>query len=222
MPPRVIAFDIIETVFPIEPLRPAFVEKGLPGQALELWFARALRDGFALAATDSYVPFRTLLFEGLCGFLRDAGHASAESAAAELLAGMGALSPRAEARAAFEAARHSGAGLVALSNGSQAATESLLQQAGLLGLVDRVVSVDEVRCFKPRREVYRHAASVTDHPPESLALVAIHPWDLHGAKRAGFATGFLTAGEPFPESMAAPDVRGGTLTEVVEQLVART
>lgn len=50
--PRVVAFDIVETTFSLESLRPLLSAQGIPGASLETWFARLLRDAFALAATD--------------------------------------------------------------------------------------------------------------------------------------------------------------------------
>src|SRR5918996_6217196 len=55
--PLVIAFDVIETLFPLEPLRQRIVEAGQPGHVLELWFSRLLRDAFALVASGGYRPF---------------------------------------------------------------------------------------------------------------------------------------------------------------------
>ena len=48
--PQAVAFDVMGTLFPLDPLREPLVGLGLPPQALEIWFARTLRDGFALAA----------------------------------------------------------------------------------------------------------------------------------------------------------------------------
>jgi 2-haloacid dehalogenase len=83
-----------------------------------------------------------------------------------------------------------------------------------------VVSVAEIRVWKPRAEIYRHAAAVAGVAPDDLALVATHAWDVHGAKRAGLTTGFVARGQPFPAVMAAPDVAAETLGEVAAGLVA--
>jgi hypothetical protein len=50
--PLVIAFDVIETLFPLKPLRQRLVAAGQPGQVLELWFSTLLRDAFALVASS--------------------------------------------------------------------------------------------------------------------------------------------------------------------------
>ena len=47
--PKVVAFDVIGTVFPLEPLRPAMVALGLPPAALEGWFAAGLVTAYVSA-----------------------------------------------------------------------------------------------------------------------------------------------------------------------------
>lgn len=55
--PRIVVFDVVETLISLEPLRSRFVEVGLPGAALEPWFDRLLRDGMALTLAGDYAPF---------------------------------------------------------------------------------------------------------------------------------------------------------------------
>ena len=50
--PQVVAFDAIETVFSLDPLRDRLVTLGLPPHALEVWFARTLRDGLLAACRE--------------------------------------------------------------------------------------------------------------------------------------------------------------------------
>jgi 2-haloacid dehalogenase len=55
--PHVVAFDVVETLMSLEPLRPRIVEIGLPASTLERWFALVLRDGMALTLARDYEPF---------------------------------------------------------------------------------------------------------------------------------------------------------------------
>ena len=54
--PKMVAFDIIGTVFPLEPLRASIVALGLPSAALEGWFAAGRRDGGAGAGRGARRP----------------------------------------------------------------------------------------------------------------------------------------------------------------------
>lgn len=50
-------------------------------------------------------------------------------------------------------------------------------------------------------------------------LVAVHPWDIDGASRAGLATAWVNrAAGPCPEYFGAPDLRAVSLTDLADQL----
>nr|WP_254925633.1 MULTISPECIES: hypothetical protein [unclassified Rhodococcus (in: high G+C Gram-positive bacteria)] len=48
--PRVIVFDVNETLSDMSPLSERFADVGAPNELASLWFASVLRDGFALTA----------------------------------------------------------------------------------------------------------------------------------------------------------------------------
>lgn len=217
--PKAVAFDIIGTVFPLEPLRAAIVSMGLPPAALEGWFAAGLRDAFAMCAVGDFKPFATVLRGSLDQVLFEQRLSAPESEKAALVQQLGQLPARPDALQAFEALTDAGVRIAALSNGSKSSTTALLEQAGLLPLVEHVVSVDEVKLSKPRREVYEHAAREMRVEPGALALVAAHAWDVNGAKAAGLTTAYLSADRPFSSVMRSPDVEGGTLVEAVQRIL---
>lgn len=213
-PPVAVAFDVIETTFSLESLRPKFEAAGIAGGSLERWFAQLLRDAFALSATGVYKPFGEIAASTLETAGADASQAQA------ILQGFLELDAHPDVRPAIETLKDAGVRVAAFTNGSSGVTETLFERAGLAGFVERVVSIDEIRVWKPRREVYLHCAETLRTPPGSLALVAAHPWDIHGAAMAGLSTGYVARnGAPFPSVMSAPDVTGASLVEVAEGLL---
>jgi 2-haloacid dehalogenase len=131
------------------------------------------------------------------------------------------LPPHQDVRPAFERARDGGLRILTLTNGSAANTRTLLARAGLLDFVELTISVDEVGHWKPHRDVYLHAARVAGVAPARVAVVAAHPWDIHGAERAGLMTGWVRRQDVrYPPAMQPPDLRGATLLEVIEALLA--
>ncbi len=137
---------------------------------------------------------------------------------AEVREGMKHLPAHADAPDAFQVLADSGVRIITVTNGAARSTETLLDRAGLKSFVERVVSVDEVKFSKPRPEIYLHAASLAGVEPGELALVAAHPWDIHGAKAAGLLAGFVACGKPFPPVMKKPDIQAETLCEVARGL----
>jgi 2-haloacid dehalogenase len=214
--PAVVAFDVIETLMSLEPLRARLTDIGQPPGLLEAWYTRTLRDGMALSATGDYVSFSEVAEAALRGLTH---YTVSDEQVSFVMAGWSELPAFPDAGPALTQLTDAGLRVACLTNGSAFLASSFVNRAGLG--VDRVISAEEVYRWKPAGVVYLYAASVLDVPTDRLALVAAHDWDCHGAKRAGLTTGWVSRksggfGAPF----AAPDVAGEDLTEVVAKLLA--
>jgi 2-haloacid dehalogenase len=216
--PAVVAFDVIETLMSLEPLRQRFTDIGQPPHLLEAWYTRTLRDGMAISATGDYAPYAEMAEAALRGLT---SYTVSDEQVAHVMAGFGELPAFGDVAPAMTALTKAGIRVACLTNGSAALASAFVQRAGLDAMVERVVSVEEVFRWKPAGVVYLYAAQMLRVPPGWMALVAAHDWDCHGAKRAGLTTGFVSRksggyGAPF----APPDVTGEDLTEVVAGLLA--
>jgi 2-haloacid dehalogenase len=110
---------------------------------------------------------------------------------------------------------------VTLSHGSPGVAAAGLARGGVTPLVERTLSSESIRAWKPSREVYLWAAGSCDVPPERMALVAAHSWDVHGAQRAGLTGAWLPRTERvYAQVHQPPHVQGRTLVEAVEALLA--
>jgi len=219
-PPRAVAFDIIGTLFPLEPLRAGIVALGLPAAGLEGWFATGCRDAFALASVGQFQPFTTVLTGALETVLAEQGLSASNAQCKDVIDGLQTLDPRQGADEALARLTEAGTPAIALSNGSRHATATLLSRAGLDGRVANIISVDEAKQFKPRAEVYRLAADTAGVSPDVLALVAAHGWDINGAHAVGLTTAYLSADRPYPAVMHAPDIESDALPGCVDKLLA--
>lgn len=216
--PRVVAFDVVQTLMSLEPLRPRFTDIGLPADAVERWFDRLLRDGMALSLAGDYAPFREVAASALRSV---AGSELGGDAVDRVLAGFGELPAQADAEPAMRLLADAGITQVCLSNGAAQTTADFLERAGLRGYVERVISVDEVRRWKPSPNVYTHALRVLGRSAEEVALVAVHAFDCHGCRRAGMTTGWASRLEgSYSAVFEGPDVTGSDLVEVARGLIA--
>jgi len=101
-----------------------------------------------------------------------------------------------------------------LTNGSPAMVASAVEAAGLKDVLDAVLSVDAVKMFKPRPEVY---ALVTRHfsvTPAEVVFVSSNRWDAMGATAFGFRTVWVNRAKApdeypdFPPAAMVPDLSG--------------
>jgi 2-haloacid dehalogenase len=215
---RVVAFDVNETLFSLKSLGPVFATVGLDPAAVPLWFARLLRDGFALTAMGEYRPFGDLAATTLRGL--DPNRVD-DTAVTAVLGAFRQLDPHPDVEPALRMLSDAGIPAVTLTNGSADLVAALLARAGLDALVQRGLSVDEVRRWKPAPEPYLWAAAQLGVEPSQVALVASHPWDCAGARTAGLVSGWVNrAGAPWPIVFPPIDVTGGDLPTVVRGLLA--
>jgi 2-haloacid dehalogenase len=212
-----VAFDVNETLFSLDRLRPAFTDAGLDPQLVTLWFARLLRDGFALTALGGYRPFAEVAAETLRGLDERVD----DAAVATVTAAMRQLQPHPDVEPALRTLHDAGLRVATLTNGSVDVVQAMLDRAGLTRYVARNLSVDAVRRWKPAPEPYRYAVTELGVNPQSLVLVAVHPWDCAGANAAGLRSAWVQRSlTRWPAVFGAPEFSAPDLTTLVDALLA--
>jgi 2-haloacid dehalogenase len=91
--------------------------------------------------------------------------------------------------------------LAVLSNGEPVMLQSAARSAGIAELLDVMISVDEVKVFKPSPRVYELASAHLRMPTSSIGFVSSNSWDVNGASAAGLTTFWIqrAATEPAEE-----------------------
>lgn len=220
--PSVIVYDVNETLSDLTPLQDRFADLGAAGSLAAQWFAAVLRDGFALTVTETPAPFARVADSVLRTVLQGVPlDRDLDDAVAHVMTGFMDLAVHADVPDGVRALRDAGLRQVTLSNGSAGVAEALLGRAGLRDAFEAVLSVEDAPAWKPAREAYEHAASRCGVDVADLLLVAVHPWDLHGAARAGLATAWIDrTGAPWPEVFTPPTVTVRSLPELAAALPA--
>ena len=112
-------------------------------------------------------------------------------------------------------ARLHGIELAILSNGAPTMLQDLVANAGLAAAIPHVLSVDEVRIYKPSPAVYQLAVDRLGVPAKAIGFVSSNGWDAAGAKAFGFRTFWVNrAGAPVDPLGAAPDHVIGSLADL--------
>lgn len=201
-------FDVNETLSDMAPLGEALVRHGAPAELARTWFAAVLRDGFALSLHRQAPAFADLGRQVLARLLaaEDLPGGSVGAAVDDVMATLQQLDVHPDVRVGIPALHGTGHRLVAFSNGAASSTTGLLERSGLLEHVDRVLSVEDLDVWKPHPDAYAHAARSLGADAGALTLVAVHPWDIDGAARAGFVTAYVDrVGAPWPAVFRRPD-----------------
>ena len=222
-PPTVAVFDVNETLSDTSGLALRFQEVGASVELLEPWFNETLRDGFALTAAGTSAGFAEIAVPKLAAFMTGDGMGknAARGAAEHVVAGMEDLDLHPDVAPGLRALVDGGMRVVTLSNGSADVAESLLERTGLRDLVEQCLSVIDAGRWKPAPEAYGHAVASCETERSKLAMIAVHPWDIDGATRAGLRGAWLRRGaDEYPPYFSAPEFSGDDLPELAAALLA--
>jgi 2-haloacid dehalogenase len=214
--PEVVAFDVNETLLDLAPVRAALVEAGEPESLLRTVFARTLLTGIAATATGTWCRFREAFDAALAQESELSGDRRSRIADA-----FGELAPHPDVEPALRTLTEAGVRVVTLTHGSPGVAEAGLARGGVSPLVERSLSSEVIRAWKPSREVYLWAAGTCDVAPDRMALVAAHGWDVLGAQRAGLTGAWFPRSErTYPAVYEQPHVAADDLRAAVDALLA--
>jgi 2-haloacid dehalogenase len=151
----------------------------------EIWRTKQLEYAWTLTLAGDYTDFWTLTERAL-----DYAFARVTTVSRELrpklLDGYMTLDAYADARATLTQLKSRNADVAILSNGSPNMLAAAVQSAGIAALCDAVLSVDAVRVYKPRPEVYALVTARFGAKPQDVVFVSSNRWDVMGAASFGF------------------------------------
>lgn len=217
--PSALVLDVNETLSDLAPMSGRFEDVGAPGSLSSTWFASVLRDGFALTAAGAHPAFADVASAALAGVLTAAGVDDVAGAVEHVMRGFSELDVHDDVPEGLGRLAGAGFRLVTLTNGAASVADGLLRRAGLRDVVERLMSVEDAPAWKPAAAAYRYAVDALGLPASELLLVAVHPWDVDGAKRAGLQAAWIDrSGVPYPDVMTPPDLTASSFVELAEQL----
>ncbi len=114
-------------------------------------------------------------------------------------------------------ARLTGVRRAILSNGTARMLEAALKHAGIDGYFDAVLSVEQVRLYKPHPGVYRLVVDRLGIGPDKVLFVSANYWDAAGAKNFGFSVAWVNRTGAAPEGLA---VKPDHVVDSLEGIVA--
>ena len=206
----VYVFDVNETLSDLAPMGTRFAEVGLPPTAAQLWFAALLRDGIGVAAAGGLVRFADAARGVLAPMLP-----GDPDAVQHVMAGFQNLPVHPDVPAGVRALRAAGHRLATLSNGAAEVAAGLLGRAGVRDQFEALLSVEDAGAWKPARAAYLYAADRLRVRPAEATLVAVHPWDIDGAARAGLRTAWINrSGVDYPAHLTSPERTVRTVGEL--------
>jgi 2-haloacid dehalogenase len=192
---KALVFDAYGTLFDVRSVL-SRCEEVFPGHSsnlTSLWRTKQLEYTWLRSLMGKYEDFWQVTQDGLVFACRALGLAPSHDQIDYLMEAYLRLSPFPEIAAALEVLSTVPCSI--LSNGSPKMLDSVVRNAGFEGRFQHILSVDEVRTYKPSPIVYQLAETHLGIRRGDIGFVSSNCWDIAGGKAFGFEAYWLNRQE---------------------------
>lgn len=214
---KAIAFD----AFPIFDPRPVFAlaEQLFPGRGAELsnaWRTRQFEYQWLRALSGRYADFwqateDALVFSGEMLKLD-----LTLDKRKQLMDAYLGLKAWPDVQPALQSLKEAGIRLAFLSNATTKILDAGIENSGLEGVFEHVLSTDKIKTYKPDPRAYQMAIDAFNLNREEILFVPFAGWDAAGAKSFGYTTFWVNRlNLPAEKLGVTPDAVGKNLTDLV-------
>jgi 2-haloacid dehalogenase len=187
-------------------------------QLAEVWRTKQLQYTWLCSLTGRHIDFWQLTVEAL-EFALDSlklGNAQLRNQLMELYL---QLSAYPEVPNTLGRLKTGGLKCAILSNGSPRMLAAAVKNAGIKEVLDAVLSVEEVKVYKPHPAVYQLAVDRLSLKPSEICFVSSNGWDAYSAKAFGFHVIWCNRASDAPERIPqTPDAQIRTLSDLPEAM----
>ncbi|NIW86649.1 MAG: haloacid dehalogenase type II [Gammaproteobacteria bacterium] len=180
----------------------------------ELWRTKQLQYTWLRSLMGRYVDFWQVTGDGL-DYAFDACGVDDPALRADLMEAYRALDAYPEVPDVLRTLKEHGMTTAILSNGSPEMLQSATESAGIGGLLDAVLSVDELRIYKPHPSVYELAVERLGVEAPGISFQSSNAWDAAAAAAVGFRVAWVNRfGQVRERIPAEPHAELRTLSEL--------
>ena len=212
--PRALVFDAYGTLFDVHSVQ-ARCESLWPGKGArlsQLWRAKQLEYTWQRSLMRQYAPFSQVTEDALlysCELLGLTVEKAGKQALMDEYRRLALYPDVVPAMKKFKSTK-----CAILTNGSPDMIDPLVAQSGLS--FDAVLSVDELKVYKPAPVVYDLAMRKLQMPKKDIAFVSSNCWDALGAKSFGFTVYWINRAQaPVDRLGCQPDFIVQSLDEIL-------
>jgi len=198
-----LAFDAYGTLFDVFSVT-SLCDELFPGHGnalAQLWRAKQLQYSLLRSLMGRHKDFWGLTEDGLVYAANTLKLGLTADKRKRLMDAYLVLTAFPDVKPGLEVLKNRGLRLAILSNGEPKMLQAAAQSAGISGLLDAIISVEDVMTFKPAPQVYGLVATRLEVAATEAGLVSSNNWDINGAGSAGLQTFWVqrSPGEPQEE-----------------------
>lgn len=188
---KAFVFDVYGTLFDVtaikkecEELYPGYGEK-----ISQTWRTKQVEYFMLRQLMGNYDTLYSITHQALKYVLKENGLQSSEQNERQLLESYLQLPLYAEVDEVLTQLKDQN--LVVFSNGSHDMLDPLIEHAGLSSLFTHIISIDEIKQFKPAPASYEYAWKKLGIEKHEVLFMSSNGWDVSGAKNFGFQTAWI-------------------------------
>ncbi len=212
---KALMFDAYGTVFDVHSVV-TLAEEMFPGKGKELsqlWRSKQIEYMFLRTIMGRYIPHDQNTEAGLKYSMKYLKLPGGESERKALMAAYEKLSPFDDARQTLP--KLTGIKKAILSVGTQSLLSNLVGNAGIASQFDALLSVDEVKVYKPHPRTYQLAIDKFGLERHEIGFVTSNYFDVAGAKAFGFQVIWINRNSALPDELdLPPDVELNSIEQI--------
>lgn len=217
---KAVFFDMNETLLNLSLLKNQFDKHFNDKYVLKYWFTKLLYSSNVMGIMDEYQNFGKLADVALENIFFENNKPLSSETKAEILGAFRRLPAYDDVIPALDLLRQKKIRAIAVSNSSLTMIKEQLTNAGIIDKFDSYYSVDNVKKYKPFKEIYLSSAKQEGLKTEDIVMVATHDWDLFGAKKAGLRTAYVKRKEEiYNPYYLQPDFKDSNLPDLIQQII---
>ncbi|WP_436514103.1 haloacid dehalogenase type II [Clostridium thermobutyricum] len=186
---KICVFDAYGTLFDVHSASKKYKDEigELYNEFSILWRAKQLEYSFLSEIMDDYTDFIDITANSL-DYACNTFKITSDKLKINLMSSYMELSPYSEVIKTLLKFKEKGLKLVILTNGSYKMINNAVESSGLKNILDSVISVEEVKKFKPNKEVYKIITDKFNVHLKEVVFFSSNGWDIIGASKFGFNT----------------------------------
>ncbi len=215
---KALVFDAYGTLFDVHSVSTEG-ERCFPGHGAELsklWRQKQLEYTWLRSLMGRYEDFERVTAGALVHACAALGLPLADQARDSLMGAYLKLLPYPEVRGALASLAPRKRAI--LSNGSPRMLEAVVKNAVLSSAFDSVISVDQLKIFKPHPSIYKLAVDKLGIAASEIGFVSSNFWDISGAASFGFRTFWINRTGQVPDELG---FRPAAILTGLDQLAAK-
>lgn len=218
---KAIIFDVYGTLFDMDSLKNEMIEfdEDTATKITKLWQKTQLRHMFMRQVMQRYIPFDELTKDSLRHTLNVYDIQYNREDINRLFEAFFDLNYYKEIPKALANLRDKNIDVGILSNGNDNMLMPLIDNSELGGYIDTLISVNEIKQYKPSAASYALVLEYYHMNREDILFVSSNSWDITGASNFGFDTAWVNrTNKKFDVNGPTPSITVSNVSEMVKWL----